>query len=166
MDIKKIASILLSIVTIFAVFGGIALTIMSADGPAEKEAQNKPIQTKEEAKVNDEFLQRQIKVNGESNTELPALIVGNEPQVTEMMHQMTHQKVVADEKWGAIEMTPDNIAALKKHVMENDFKSEAFFLEILDRWESGNFDKVDKDHNALWRAQEGTIGIAYDLMTE
>ena len=166
MDLKKIAVILVSVVTIFVVFGIIAFMVMDLGSPAEEEAQNKTSQTKEAAKVNDEFLQKQIKVNGESSITLPTLVEGSESKVTDIMHKMTHQKVVADEKWGAIEMTPENIVTLKKHVKENNYKSEKFFLEILERWESGNFDKVDKDHNALWREQEGTIGIAYDLMTE
>ncbi|KAB7704887.1 hypothetical protein F9802_15070 [Bacillus aerolatus] len=135
-------------------------------GAEEKEDLTKLKEVTKQGKAEAEFDESQIKIGGELNASLPRLVDGNEPQVTDIMHKMTYQKVVSDDKWGAIEMTSENIKAIKQHALENDFKSEEFFLEILERWEGGNFDKVDKYHNALWDAQNGNIGIAYDLMTE
>ncbi|MEK4031002.1 MULTISPECIES: DUF6241 domain-containing protein [Bacillaceae] len=169
MDFKKFTMVFISVAVISLVCGLIALSVIGVSVPAEENHLRKKQEAeteKETKKQTDEFVEKQINIEGDIRETLPTLNDGNEPQVTDLMHKMTHQKVVSDEKWGAIEMTPENIAKLKQHVLANNFKSKEFFLEILNRWETGNFDKADKDHNALWEAQGGTVGIAYDLMTE
>lgn len=160
MNVKKLVLVFCLVAAVAAGTIGTAFVIItSSDQSQTKEAKklaSKPVK----------FDKKQIEIGGEKSDRLPKLIDGNEPQVTTVMHKMTHQKVLAREKWGAIEMTPENIKIVKEHVLANHFKSEKFFLEILSRWEAGDFTKVDKDHNDLWEAQDGNIGEAKGIMTE
>jgi hypothetical protein len=60
------------------------------------------------------------------------------------MHEMTHQKVEADQKWGAIPMNRDTIMQLNNFVWSsgnNKFNGDqkAILLDILDGWKKGNF---------------------------
>jgi hypothetical protein len=38
-------------------------------------------------------------------------------------------------------------------------------LDILNRWAEGDFSRADKDHNAIWNVQGGTIGEATGVMS-
>ncbi|KAB7704818.1 hypothetical protein F9802_16785 [Bacillus aerolatus] len=163
MNVKKVVLMasLVGVVAIAVIVVSYVVIMVSDHAQAEKAEELKKYENKYIA-----FDEKQLEVNGDARTKIPNLIDGNEPQVTEVMHKMTHQKILAHEKWGAIEMTPDNVKKVKGHVLANDFKSEKFFIEILNKWESGNFSRVDKDHNALWNVQSGTIVAAAGLMTE
>lgn len=88
----------------------------------------------------------------------------SEEKVIDVMHKMVHQKVEASEKWGAIEMTQHRIEVLIEVAEENDHSEEV--LEILYDWKAGDFSHADKDHNALWNMQGGTVGIATGLASE
>lgn len=111
-----------SLVTVIAVAAlGVSYIAIKVNNESQseesKELANKPVK----------FDKQQMVISGEKRTDLPKLIDGNEPQVTEIMHKMTHQKVLAHDKWGAIEMTAENITRIKEHVLANEFKSEKFF---------------------------------------
>ncbi|MGG4409427.1 DUF6241 domain-containing protein [Niallia taxi] len=87
-------------------------------------------------------------------------------KVLDTMHKMTHQKVIASEKWGAVEMTEDRVNELYAIVEGSDFYKKDFILSILDKWKVGDFKTIDEDHNAIWNTQEGNVGKARGLMTE
>lgn len=91
--------------------------------------------------------------------------VATEQQALAYMHKMTHQKVRAEEKWGAIPMDDTNIAAVKAAVTANNWKHKDTLLQIIARWEAGDFSEAHHDHNAIWKMQNGSIGIAYGLLT-
>ncbi|WP_269765893.1 DUF6241 domain-containing protein [Domibacillus aminovorans] len=83
---------------------------------------------------------------------------------------MTHQKVVAQDKYGALRMTPANIWAMKEALLEDgdEYASIETVLQIINRWEAGDFSQVDKDHNILWELGNGRtdkIGEATGIMT-
>ncbi|WP_455675578.1 DUF6241 domain-containing protein [Pradoshia sp.] len=84
----------------------------------------------------------------------------------EILHKMTHQKVKAKDKWGAIPMTKENVLAAKEQISQLNIKDKTELLEILDRWEKEDFSQIDEDHNYFWKNQAGTIGKAYGIMTE
>lgn len=88
----------------------------------------------------------------------------NEDAVQQAIHKMSHQKVLAKEKWGAVPLTPERVKRLIQVVEANKkhYKNADLYLSILDSWEKGNFDNVVQAHNAIWDLQGGIIGKAYD----
>ncbi|MFK4998628.1 DUF6241 domain-containing protein [Bacillus sp. N9] len=97
--------------------------------------------------------------------EMPDLMT--EYAVQEAIHAMSHQKVKADEKWGFLPLTQDRVKRLIEVVEKNEkeYKHSNLYLDILRRWEKHDFSSVDKDHNAIWELQGGTIGKAYGILS-
>lgn len=89
-----------------------------------------------------------------------------EYEVISVMHKMTHQKVISDDKWGAVQMTPSNIDEVIAVVEANDFENEDSLLNILKKWKREDFDAVVQGHNYFWELQNGTIGKAYGKLSE
>lgn len=87
--------------------------------------------------------------------------------VQNAIHGMSHQKVKAADKWGFLPMTQDRIERLIVVVEENssEYEESKLYLDILNRWLNHDFSRADKDHNAIWRLQQGTIGKATGLLT-
>ncbi|WP_040347283.1 DUF6241 domain-containing protein [Neobacillus bataviensis] len=86
--------------------------------------------------------------------------------VIDVMHKMTHQKVKAEDKWGATPMSQDTISQVYEIVSTSKFERKKDLLEILDRWKNGDFSKADDDHNYFWSYQGGTIGKAYGTLNQ
>ena len=77
---------------------------------------------------------------------------------------MSHQKVVANQKWGHdILITQERVGILIDVVGKNDF-THSNILDILNCWYIGDFSQADKDHNAIWKIQNGNIGKARGLL--
>ncbi|PKG24754.1 DUF6241 domain-containing protein [Niallia nealsonii] len=89
-----------------------------------------------------------------------------EDEVVQVMHQMTHQKVKAKEKWGAVPILEDTINQVYSIIAKSDFENKAELLDIVDKWKNNNFEAVDEDHNYFWKLQGGTIGKAYGILSE
>ncbi|MCW1929108.1 DUF6241 domain-containing protein [Bhargavaea beijingensis] len=93
-----------------------------------------------------------------------------EEKILEVMHQMTHQKIVADEKWGAIPMTTrnieqiDSIVSNSKKIRSPEVRNQ--LVQIITKWERGDFSEADKDHNYIWKLQKGTLGKARGLLSK
>jgi hypothetical protein len=85
-------------------------------------------------------------------------------EVMDVMHHMTHQKVIAEEKWGAIEMNSENINAVYEIVADSEFMLKGDLLNIVTGWKEGNFDNVAQDHNYFWDYQNGTVGKATGIL--
>lgn len=81
------------------------------------------------------------------------------------LHGMSHQKVIADEKWSFYEMTPKRINWLIEGLNIADLDDRSVYRDILLRWQQGDFSQADQDHNTIWRLQGGTIGVATGVMT-
>lgn len=79
---------------------------------------------------------------------------------------MTHQKVKAKEKWGAIPMIPDTINQVYNIVENSEFEQKDELLAILRKWKKGTFSEIDDDHNFFWTYQGGTVGEAYGIMSK
>lgn len=89
----------------------------------------------------------------------------DELEVVENMHLMTHQKVQAEQKNGAIQMTSSNINSLYDIVENSNFSNKMDLLYILKRWANNDFSVVDNDHNRLLTIQGGKVGIATGRLT-
>ncbi|CAI9391520.1 DUF6241 domain-containing protein [Niallia sp. Sow4_A1] len=90
----------------------------------------------------------------------------HEDRVISTMHEMTHQKVRADQKWGAVEMTEERIDMLNDIVKNSTYHNKDALLKILSKWKEGDFRTADEDHNALWSLQDGNIGKATGILSE
>ncbi|MGK0713102.1 DUF6241 domain-containing protein [Aerococcus urinaeequi] len=83
------------------------------------------------------------------------------------IHYMTHQKVLADSKQGALEITPERIAIMLEQAEAfSESVHYPFFIEILNAWDAGDFSNAVYAHNYVWNAQDGNIGEAYGLFDE
>ncbi|WP_197144391.1 DUF6241 domain-containing protein [Lysinibacillus sphaericus] len=98
---------------------------------------------------------------------------GDEPfidnLIQEVIQEMSHQKIIADEKESSIMITPERIETILQMVEENKdgYEHSDQYLDILNRWKQGDFKSVDKDHNVMWFTQgtkEG--GIATGISTK
>ncbi|MBD7970402.1 DUF6241 domain-containing protein [Paenibacillus gallinarum] len=72
--------------------------------------------------------------------------------VISLMHAMTHQKVISNDKLNSVQMTPERIKQLinileSEGTVEWDHYSE--LMEIASKWRAGDFLKIDEDHNYL-----------------
>ena len=85
-----------------------------------------------------------------------------ERKVQTYLHQMTHQKIVADKKFGAVEMSPENIENMLKIASENYdyYEHSAFYEETLTAWKQGDFSNAVSVHNTIWKWHNGTVGRA------
>jgi len=98
---------------------------------------------------------------------------GDEPFIDNLMQeviqQMSHQKIIADEKESSIMITPERIEILLHMVESNKDRYEHSdkYLEILNRWKQDDFSSVDQDHNDMWYLQ-GTKqgGLATGIATK
>lgn len=100
---------------------------------------------------------------------LPVETVGlNEAQFQVKLHQMTHQKIEATEKRGAIEMTPERIDEMLKILRANEgaYDQYEFYEEALTAWEQGKFSNAVNVHNTIWEWHKGTVGRATGMMSK
>lgn len=88
-----------------------------------------------------------------------------ESEVMSAIHKMSHQKVTATKKWGAIPLTPQRVERLLQVITKNKTKYEnsKLYLNILNRWAKEDFSQADDEHNAIWNLQGGTVGKATGL---
>lgn len=89
-----------------------------------------------------------------------------EKQIQKYLHLMTHQKVEAKDKWGAVEMTPENIGNLLTIIETNEryYEHAEYYTEVLTQWQKGDFSNAVEVHNYIWQLNGGTIGRATGLM--
>lgn len=117
------------------------------------------------ATVSDEKSAGTSKVGG-SKTKLSISEQSSEADVIQAMHEMTHQKVKADQKWGAVPLTANTAEAVYTIVENSDFKHKDDLLKIASRWKKADFSEIVSDHNYFWGLQGGTIGKAYGKLSK
>lgn len=137
----------------------------AASGKKQEKVEAKAVQdkvTKEKKKVDK---QQTAKIGG-VQYDIGIDDSSSQDAVIEVMHKMTHQKVTAKEKWGAIPMIPDTINQVYNIVKNSEFEQKDDLLTILDKWKKGIFSEIDDDHNYFWTYQGGTVGKAYGIMSK
>ena len=55
---------------------------------------------------------------------------------------------------------------LLQMVKEGNYEHEEVYVEILTKWQKGNFSSADLDHNRVWTLLNGNVGKAYGVMSE
>lgn len=88
----------------------------------------------------------------------------NEEQVQDVIHQMSHQKVRAEKKWGFIPLTRERVDRLIEVVKANKYEHGDVYIDILKDWQESNFSYIDRDHNAIWVLQDGNVGKATGIL--
>ena len=88
-----------------------------------------------------------------------------EEQVQDAIHQMSHQKVRAEKKWGFIPLTRERVDRLIEVINANQYEHEDVYLDILKEWKESNFSNIDGNHNAVWVLQNGSVGKATGILT-
>ncbi len=112
-----------------------------------------------------EEYEEQTKNIGGQIYELELTEATTEAQIIDIMHKMTHQKVKAEDKWGAIPMSDNTVSQVIEFLKKSNFSSKEDLIDIAEKWKSGEYQTVDQDHNYFWEWQGGTVGRAYGTMT-
>ncbi|MFD3447176.1 DUF6241 domain-containing protein [Microbacteriaceae bacterium 4G12] len=91
-------------------------------------------------------------------------VANSEGVIIDSMHKMLHQKVLAPEKKDFIAMSPENIKKLIRILEESDkLTNRDEYLNILGKWEKGDFSQAVEEHNFVWQRAGGEVGKAYQL---
>lgn len=85
-----------------------------------------------------------------------------ESDIYDIMHRMANTKIIAENNkiWGELPMDKEEIQNLKGIVEKVNYEDREKLLDILNRWESGDFSQSDKEHNYVWEKLGGTVGRA------
>jgi hypothetical protein len=90
----------------------------------------------------------------------------SEEDIGEILHNMTHQKVRSEEKWGFVQMNEVNLLAVKEALKNNpDFNQNIDFLGIVTDWLNNDFSNIVAEHNLIWKMKNGTVGKAYGILS-
>ena len=91
----------------------------------------------------------------------------DEKEFQQIIHEMSHQKVHADTKWGHLEITPERIDYLIAvlSIYGEEYENKELYQGILLDWKKGDFSNAVEAHNSIWRLQNGNIGKATRLLT-
>jgi len=63
-------------------------------------------------------------------------------------------------------MEKEEIQNLKSIVEKINYEDREKLLDILNRWEKGDFSQADKEHNYVWEKLGGTIGRAVGIKAD
>lgn len=90
--------------------------------------------------------------------------ITQESQFLNAIHYMAHQKVQANSKQGALEITPERIAIMLEQAEAfSDSAHYPFYIEVLTAWNEGDFSNAVYAHNYVLNSKDGDIGEAYAL---
>lgn len=87
--------------------------------------------------------------------------------IIDTIHKMANEVVIADKKWGRIEMNEKNINTVTVQVLASYMAKErkTELLRILGLWKQGDFRGAHHDHNYVWELLGGTVGKATGVDT-
>ena len=131
----------------------------TAAAPEEHKDEKSPYATEREE------YEEQTKNIGGQIFELELTDATTEAEIIDVMHKMTHQKVKAEDKWGAIPMSGHTVSQVLEFLNKSEFTSRMDLIAIAEKWKEGDFQTVDYDHNYFWGWQGGTVGKAYGIMS-
>ncbi|WP_203288716.1 DUF6241 domain-containing protein [Metabacillus sp. cB07] len=154
------------------IFAGVLFIVLVCGGAAAyvfTDMNPTPVQSAEQvdSKI-DKHADKLAKVDLSSNPFPVGSETVTEDQIQKYLHGMSHQKVEAKDKWIHFEITEERILYLMKQIESNRsaFGHADLYLDILSRWLEGDYSKADRDHNAVWNLQGGTIGKATGVLSE
>ncbi|NWQ39542.1 hypothetical protein MLOOGBEN_02370 [Bacillus sp. EB106-08-02-XG196] len=152
-----------SIIGILACMVGVYFYLGNDSGLKFNLKKNDPVTAKEaQTKIEKGF---EAPVSGKIMAEYETM---SEEELIQEVHNMTHQKVEADKKWGASEITADKVKKIYEVIKNKDFKKSSnkqMLLDILEPWTRQDFSNAVSAHNRIWAYQKGNIGKATRLLT-
>lgn len=76
----------------------------------------------------------------------------NEIIVYDILHRMANSKIAKEskDKSGKLEMTSNQIQAVKGIVEKMDYKDRGYLLQVLKRWEKGDFSFIEGEHEYFY----------------
>lgn len=126
-----------------------------------KEEFNRNLKIKDEA--------RMAELQDDINQAKIALGIDQSPteeDVLEILHNMTHQKVRSEEKWGFVHINEVNLLALKEVLQKNPaFNQNIDMLSIVNDWINNDFSNIVAEHNSIWKMRNGSVGKAYGILS-
>ncbi|MFC4022401.1 DUF6241 domain-containing protein [Oceanobacillus longus] len=133
-----------------------------------KEVNFDAVMNGEAEEENSEEEEETEEVSADMNPFGQAIVVSDikEDHIQGYIHNMSHQKVEASEKWGFYEITDERINWLLEAVNNGDYPNGDTYRDILERWANGDFSSVVQDHNTVWSLQDGTIGKATGILSK
>lgn len=165
---KKFLKITSLILLTLIIVGFVVLKLM--DNPNEQEAQNEDSNSMETTKQeNPEKSQvADENTNKKTHEQDKAFEVPENPTGTDIesiMHKMTHQKVRAERKTGAVRMTPESIDEVIELINNVQPSNSQELLKMANHWKNGNYEHIIEEHNYFWNREGGGVGKAYGRLT-
>jgi hypothetical protein len=157
---KKVILITLAVLTIIGVGAYGVFNFLDKETVSVTEKSKTPTEVQPDGGT---FIEIQEQKTEPIEEQLPAGMA--EERIQSVIHMMSHQKIEAEDKWGFIPLTAERVKRLIEVVNANDYRHSGLYLDILNRWNESNFSQADKDHNAVWYLQNGSIGKASGLLT-
>ena len=167
---STILIVIAAIVLGFGIYGSTSfIGSKEVKGPTEKEEKEvvtEPVTTAAEGVGEEENGESEVETASAVKTEFPLEMAEEEIQNT--IHAMSHSKVYAVEKWTHLEPNQERIDRLLDVIESNQdgLNESDLYMEILKRWQAGDFSQAVSDHNEIWKLQGGTIGEATRLLSK
>lgn len=147
-------------------------TASSSDSSAPSESEESESEAAEDSEDEGSEIEKALAQEAETKVLMGRELYGSwlhmditqESQFLNAIHYMTHQKVQANSKQGALEITPERIdIMLEQAEAFSDSEHYPFYIEVLTAWDEGDFSNAVYAHNYVWNAKDGDIGEAYAL---
>ena len=147
-------------------------TASSSDSSAPSESEESESEAAEDSEDEGSEIEKALAQEAETKVLMGRELYGSwlhmditqESQFLNAIHYMTHQKVQANSKQGALEITPERIdIMLEQAEAFSDSEHYPFYIEVLTAWDEGDFSNAVYTHNYVWNANDGDIGEAYAL---
>lgn len=165
--LKKMILMLLSVFILLMLFITLSISKDMKKGAKEKEDRALAREKKVE-----QFLTEEKKHQKEKLLLLDLTDETTHEDLDKILHSMTHQKVVADDKWTHIPLVEETVAQLVEFIENPSFEiaedddSMVTYEWIIHDWARGDFSEIVEHHNRVWLDLGGTIGEAYGTMTK
>ncbi|WP_079477577.1 DUF6241 domain-containing protein [Halobacillus salinus] len=161
---NKIASIIVATLLVISLGGGVWIyTSYAQEAPTLEPGQELTVEV-DEASSTDEHVEVEEERTQSVEQEFPMDM--GEGEVRTALHLMSHQKVKAKKKWGALPLTEERVDRLITVVQSGDYNNGNQYLDILNAWKNKDFSQADKHHNTIWRMQNGTVGKATGVLNK
>lgn len=147
-----------SIIVVFIVFYKTYLNKLQGAGKQANETkQQEPSASKPSTNDTEPYFDEALNINGAKFN------LANEGVIYQLIHEMANTKVIAEEKYASIDITPERVEALIKAVNRSNWDDKARLLEMLNRWKNGDFSQAVEEHNYVWAKLGGEVGKATKL---
>lgn len=159
---RKSYKVTLIILGVIAVLVGIIATVMGMKSGIDSVLlEGTPSETVEKTEFDEmvEFVDGNFRLTNAYNGVYDNTTID---EIYTSIHGMSHNVIIADEKWGKKVMTEENINTAIIQVLAINIlpQEKNDLLQILSSWKFGDFTKSAHAHNYVWIKQGGTVGLA------